>query len=53
MLLKGKTVEEDLVKIILAAVQLSEEEMAEGIEQIVPPSGEVIGECMTCSWLGL
>lgn len=39
-LLKGKIIEEeDSIKIILAVMQLSETEMSEGTEQIVPSSG--------------
>lgn len=39
-LLKGKIIEEeDSIKIILAVMQLSETEVSEGTEQIVPSSG--------------
>jgi len=48
MLLKGKSSQEEhLQKITVAVVWLSEAEMSGGIEQILPPSGNVMkNTCM-------
>ena len=56
MLLKGKSSQEEhLQKITVAVVWLSEAEMSGGIEQILPPSGNVMkNTCMVwdgrCVW---